>query len=193
MAGRLLVSDSDARLLERIHDGSEDALVELYRSSRKQVTAYVMRNSGNIEDAEDLLQEALVVLWERVRAGRYEHTARLETFIVATVKNMWLRRLARARRERPGDIDPDGTPDASPDPLDVLIEDEESQLIRDALETLGEPCRTLLLLFYWEELPMDVIAHRIGFANADTVKSKKYQCKKALAALLQQTPRGGDD
>ncbi|MGB6649412.1 MAG: sigma-70 family RNA polymerase sigma factor, partial [Bacteroidota bacterium] len=49
---------------------------------------------------------------------------------------------------------------------------------------LGEPCRTLLLLFYWEERSMGEIAVELGFANADTAKSKKYQCKKALEKLL---------
>ncbi len=193
MAGRLLFLDNDARILERIRQGEEDALVELYRTSRKQVTSYVLRNSGTIEDAEDLLQEALVVLWERVRAERFTLAAKLETFIVATVRNMWLRRLARLRRETPAITDPDGTPDPVPSVLEVLIEDEESQRVRDALETLGDPCRTLLLLYYWDELPMDEIAARLGFANAETAKSKKYQCKKALEALLRSGPAGGDD
>jgi DNA-directed RNA polymerase specialized sigma24 family protein len=67
-----------------------------------------------------------------------------------------------------------------------MIESEEAQIVRGALEKLGEPCRTLLLLFYWEELSMDEIAGRLGFANAETAKSKKYQCKKELQRLLKE-------
>jgi DNA-directed RNA polymerase specialized sigma24 family protein len=37
------------------------------------VTAFVLRNSGTQDDAEDMLQEALVILWERVRSGRFEY------------------------------------------------------------------------------------------------------------------------
>jgi RNA polymerase sigma factor (sigma-70 family) len=182
MKASLLFLSSDARVLDHIRKGDDEALVTLYQSSRRPVTAFVLRNSGTADDAEDMLQEALIVLWERVRSGRFSYDAKLDTFIFATAKNMWLRRLARARRELPGTPDAGATDD--PSPLEQMIETEEAQLVEAALRQLGEPCRTLLLLFYWEELPLEEIAARLGFLNADTVKSKKYQCKKALQQSL---------
>lgn len=176
----------DAHILEGIRRGDEDALVTLFRSNRRPITTYILRNSGTMDDAEDMLQEALVVLWERVRAGRYELTAKLDTFVFATVRNLWLRRLSRSRRESPSVIDTDAYPAGDASPLDLLVESEEAAVVRDALSRLGEPCRTLLILFYWEEASMDDIAVRLGFANADTAKSKKYQCKKALERLLKR-------
>jgi len=156
----------------------------LYRSNRKPVTAFVLRNNGTQDDAEDMLQEALVVLWERVRSGRFEYTAKLDTFVFATVKNMWMRRLFRKRREVPERENAGEKPDDALSALEDMITREESRIVREALDEIGEPCQKLLLLFYWEELPMDEIASRLGFANAETAKSKKYQCKKALQALL---------
>ena len=55
-----------------------------------------------------------------------------------------------------------------------------------AMETLGDPCKTLLLLYYWEEKSQEEIAAQMGFANAATVKSKKYTCKKILAKILKE-------
>ncbi len=190
MAGLLLYGD--ARILQLIRSGDENALVELYRSNRRSITAFVTRNSGSTDDAEDMLQEALIVLWERVRSGRFEPTAAISTFVYATVRNMWLRKLAASRREVRGDEDPDGQPDAGASPLEAMIGDEQAALIRDALDALGEPCRTLLLLFYWDELSMEEIAGRMGFANAETAKSKKYQCKKALESLLRRAGADND-
>jgi RNA polymerase sigma factor (sigma-70 family) len=177
---------ADARILEMLRQGDEEALVMLYRSNRKPVTAFVLRNNGTQDDAEDMLQEALIVMWERVRSGRFEYTAKLDTFVFATVKNMWMRRLFRKRHELPETQRPDDSPDGAASVLDDMIAGEESRLVKEALDELGDPCRNLLLLFYWEELPMDEIAARLGFANAETAKSKKYQCKKALQALLQE-------
>ncbi len=167
-----------------LRQGDEEALVMLYRSNRKPVTAFVLRNNGTQDDAEDMLQEALVVLWERVRSGRFEYAARLDTFVFATVKNMWMRRLFRKRHEVAGTQIVEDGPDDSLSALDEMISGEESRIVREALDRLGEPCRGLLLMFYWEELSMDEIAARLGFANAGTAKSKKYQCKKALEGLL---------
>jgi RNA polymerase sigma factor (sigma-70 family) len=177
--------NEDARILDQIRRGDEKALVKLYEMNERQVFAFVSRNNGSHEDAEDMLQEAVIVLWERVRTGRYEHTAKLSTFLFATVKNLWYRRLARTRREVPSDLD-DATASNDKSILDVMIEDEEAAMISSALTRLGDPCRRLLLLYYWEERSMEQIAEEMSFANADTVKSKKYQCKKALEKLLAE-------
>ena len=175
---------SDTRILDSIRRGNEEGLVTLFRSCRRQVTAHVLRNSGTTDDAEDILQEAVVVLWERVRTGTFEYAARLETFVFATAKNLWLRRLARKKREVPGLPSNNHAVDESASSLDLLIDSEEAALVHEALERLGEPCKTLLLLYYWEERTMSEIAVELGFANADTAKSKKYQCKKALEKVL---------
>jgi RNA polymerase sigma factor (sigma-70 family) len=181
----LLFLNDDARILDQIRKGKDEALVRLYAMNERQVTSYVTRNNGSQDDAEDMLQEALVVLWERVRTGRYEHTAKISTFVFATVKNMWLRKIARSKREIASDMQNDLTPSNDGSVLDDMIETEEAEAVSAALNALGDPCRQLLLLYYWEELSMDEIAMQMNFANADTVKSKKYQCKKALRQLLR--------
>jgi RNA polymerase sigma factor (sigma-70 family) len=186
MSPPLFFLSSDARVIDLIKKGDEEALVILYEANRRPISSFVVRNSGTPQDAEDMLQDALIVLWERVRAGKFEYTAQLGTFIFATVRNMWLRRLARLRREVPSELDPDTNPANEISPLEMMIEDEQASLVREALDKLGEPCRKLLLLFYWEELSMEQIAEQLGFANAETAKSKKYQCKKSLEKLLKE-------
>ena len=185
MKASLFFLTTDARMLDLIRKGEEEALVTLYQSNRKPILSYITRNNGTADDAEDLLQEALIVLWERVRSGRFEYHAKLGTFVFGTVKNMWLRRLARMKRESPARLNPDEHADGGGSLLDDLIENERVLLVRSALEKLGEQCRKLLLFFYWEELSMEEIATHMGFANADTVKSKKYQCKKELEKIVR--------
>jgi RNA polymerase sigma factor (sigma-70 family) len=136
-----------------------------------------------------MLQEALVILWERVRDGRFEYTARLSTFVVGTVRNLWLRRLARARRESPSPGTIDAAADPGDSPLDIVIDGERTRAVHEALQKIGEPCRAILLLFYWEQATMEEIANRLGFANAETAKARKYQCKKSLQHILNAYER----
>jgi RNA polymerase sigma factor (sigma-70 family) len=185
MAASLFFLNQDAKILDMIRSGNDEGLVMLYEANRKPIRAYVGRNSGTRDDAEDLLQEALIVLWERVRTNRFEYKSQLSTFIYATVKNMWRRRLARMRRETPADIEEDTGRIEDASALDIMVESEEAKMVLDALNSLGEPCKTLLILFYWEEKTMNEIAEQLRFANADTAKSKKYQCKKELQKLLK--------
>ncbi|HUI11470.1 MAG TPA: sigma-70 family RNA polymerase sigma factor [Bacteroidota bacterium] len=190
MAELLPFAGRDAALIDRIRKGEEDALLELYRDQRRAVESLVVRGGGRREDADDVLQEALVALWENVRTGRFSLSARLGTYIYATAKHIWFRRRARGRREIAGEaVDP---PDGGESPLEEAISEEEASIVRRALDELGEPCRTILLMFYWEEEPMESIAARLGMANADTVKSRKYQCKKALGELVKKRMSGND-
>jgi RNA polymerase sigma factor (sigma-70 family) len=183
MAGILPFASGDAGILDRIRMGDEGALEDLYRGNRRAIRALIRRNGGREEDAEDILQEALVTLWERVRSGRFQLTARPGTFLFAVARNMWLRRLARARREvKDPDID---TAHGDASPIELLVEQEEAEIVARAMGELGETCRKLLLLFYWEEKTMAEIAAELGMANADTVKARKYQCKRTLEALLK--------
>jgi len=186
MKPSLFFITSDAKILDLIRKGDEEALVTLFDSNRKPIAAYIIRNSGTTEDAQDVLQESLVILWERIRIGRFEYKAQLSTFIYATAKNLWSQRLRQKKHLSSAEIDPEAHQDQSPSVLDSLVATEQVELVRTALETIGEQCRKLLLLFHWEEQSMEEIAMRLGFANADTAKAKKYQCKKALERALSR-------
>jgi len=189
MAGSTLFLHDDARILDGMRRGDDQALVTLYRLCDGPVRRYVTGNNGTQDDADDMLQEALVILWERVRDGRFEYSARLSTFVVGTVRNLWLRRLARARREVPSPGPIEMAPDPDHSPLDSMIDLEQIRAVHDALRRLGEPCRAILLLFYWEQASMEEIAQRLGFASAETAKTRKYQCKKSLQQILRTHER----
>lgn len=185
MAASLFFLNNDAKILDSIRAGDDQGLVMLYEANRKPIRAFITRNNGTEDDAEDALQEAVIILWERVRANRFEYSARLSTFIYATVRNLWLRRLARMRHESPADIESQAGQIEDASSLDIMVESEEARIVHEALVTLGDPCKTLLILFYWEEKTMEQIAAALHFANAETAKAKKYQCKKALQKLLR--------
>jgi RNA polymerase sigma factor (sigma-70 family) len=186
----LFFFNEDSKLLEGLRNGDDSALEDLFYKNRRPIAALVTRNHGTVDDAEDVLQEALIILWERVHKGTYEYQAKLSTFIYATAKNIWLRRLARQRRELPSVQETFEIPVTDSNPIEELEENERIVAVQHAMEKIGNPCRDLLLLYYWEEQSMEEISRQLGFANADTVKSKKYQCKKALEKLVKKALGG---
>jgi DNA-directed RNA polymerase specialized sigma24 family protein len=64
---------------------------------------------------------------------------------------------------------------------------QNHQIVMQMMDTLGEKCRDILHLFYFESLDMASIAKQLNYNNADTVKAKKHQCFKQLQTefLLQ--------
>jgi RNA polymerase sigma factor (sigma-70 family) len=172
----------DEQILRMMQNGDQHALVLLYKQHAGAVQRYILRNSGSREDAEDLLQEALVVAWQNAQKPDFRLTSRWGTYLTAICKNLWLKQLKKNSRF---------TDEAQVSP-EKMSEPENSSRTMDlkkivaCVEQLDETCRKLLTLFYFEGLDMEQIALRVGFNNADTAKAKKYQCFKRLEQRVKQ-------
>lgn len=176
---------SDREVLRRIRANDRTVLGELFIVNEKPVTVYILKNGGSISDAQDYLQEAIILLWQKVNSGTLQLTAKINTYLFAIAKN---KSMAESRRKKKHDYDLTKLENISTNTngLTGIIEDEEKHAVQRALEDVGSPCKELLLMYYFEERKMAEIARLLKFANSDVVKAKKYQCKKTLEKLLKQ-------
>lgn len=175
-------SGKENQIIKQLRDGNQDALVDLYHDNYAMVRNYVLNNNGVQEDAEDLLQEALVVLWQNVRKPGFELTSKISTYIMAVVKNQWLKQLGKNKRMA-------GEEQISPylhSETPVAGKELDYKIVREALDEIGETCRNVLVMFYFDGFDMDTIAQNLGFNNSDTAKAKKYQCFKKLEELMKK-------
>ncbi|RZM02674.1 MAG: sigma-70 family RNA polymerase sigma factor, partial [Pedobacter sp.] len=88
---------TDETLLIGLAEGSDKALSQLYRQHYPMVSQLVINNSGSADDAQDIYQETLIVLFEKVSAGDFELNCQLKTFIYAVARRLWLKQLAQRR------------------------------------------------------------------------------------------------
>jgi RNA polymerase sigma factor (sigma-70 family) len=180
-----LIFFSDRQYIERIRLNDREVLGEIFLKYQGMVLNYVLKHGGKETDAEDILQEAIIVLWQKVNAGNFQLTSRLGTYLMGIAKNKWLAQLRKDKRLTSDDNREDPVDD-NPSSLERLLTDEKIKLVRRALEVIQPLCKKLLMLFYFEEKNMNDIAKIMNFANTDVVKSKKYQCKKALEEVIQK-------
>jgi RNA polymerase sigma factor (sigma-70 family) len=181
-------SGEENPLIERLRGGDQEVLVELYKSNFTMVKTYVARNNGVIEDAEDLLQDALVVLWQNVRKPEFELTSKISTYLMAICKNLWLKQLSKNSRMMGEELILPQAHSTSPGHGQSM----DLKKIGDALDEMGDTCRELLVMFYFDGYDMDAIAKNLGFNNADTAKAKKYQCFKKLEEIVKKRYRMSD-
>lgn len=175
----------DKQLLERIRKNDRTVLGEIYLKYEKQVFSYIISHGGNEDDAKDMLQEAIIVLWQKVNAGGFELSAQLSTFLIAVAKNKWRKEL-RKKSKMSNEPIPETGNNYNSDQLDDLLSLEKSDLIQKAFERIKPLCKKLLLLFYFEERSLEEITTILNFSNSNVTKSKKYQCKKSLELVLQK-------
>ena len=174
----------DRQIIERIKANDHSVLGELFLHYKKMVFTYIKSHGGCEADAEDMLQEAVIVLWQNVCSGKFELTSKIGTYLTAVAKNKWMAEM-RKRKKYSDDSLPELS-DGNPSSLDMLLEEEKIANIRRALEAIQPVCKKLLMLFYFEERSLEEIAGIMNFSNANVAKSKNYQCKKSLEAVLKR-------
>ncbi len=146
------------------------------------VKNYVIKNNGAQEDAEDLLQDSLIVLWQNVRKPEFELTSKPSTYIMAIVKNMWLKKLSKNSRMAGEELIKPENHSEITNPGQQM----DMQKLTEALDEVGDTCREVLTMFYFDGYDMNSIAEALNFANSDTAKAKKYQCFKKLEEILKK-------
>ena len=176
---------SDQEIIDRVRQNDRTVLGEIFLKYEKPVCTYVKRHGGNADDAEDILQETIIVFWQKAVNPDFELSAKLSTFLVAVAKNKWMAEMRKKNRQS-DNIERQELTDQGPSSLEIIMENEKINLIDQALSKLNKTCRDILMMYYFEERSMKNIAELLNFAGASVVKAKKYQCKKALEEILHQ-------
>jgi len=141
--------------------------------------------TGSIEAAEDVTQECFLVL---VRGTAFDsQRAALGTYLFGVARNLVFRRLRVSTRETEGLSE---TPDPT-ETLDAILALERSELVQRAIATLPPLQREAIILFEYEELPLENIATVTG-AQVGAIKARLQRARdslrKQLAPVLAPKP-----
>lgn len=167
----------DSEILLKVSQGDEKALTYLYKKYYRMMVKLIISNNGTEQEAKDIFQDALIVFWQKASKGELVLTSKLSTYLYSICLNLWRKELDR--KSRLSHEEKDGVEFQKND------RKEADRIIRECIEALGETCQKVLTYYYFDGLSMQQIAKRMGFANTDTAKSKKYKCKKRLDQLVK--------
>lgn len=178
---------TDREVILGILNNSEEALDKLYKAYFAMVLQLILNNNGDEDDAKDVYQEAIIVLYDKVKNGDFVLTSKLKTFLYSVSRRIWLKRLAQKSRKVGKITDYEAFLEVE----DVVEDFEEKEKHFDqmhaSLENLGEPCKTIIRDFYMIGLSMNDICEKFGYTNADNAKTQKYKCLQRLKKLFFNT------
>jgi RNA polymerase sigma factor (sigma-70 family) len=184
-------------ILEQLRLGKNEAFEYLYKKHYHTTEAYVKSNAGTVQDARDIFQEALLVLFKKTHDADFRLTSDLGSYIQAIVRNMWLYRLRtrRAHPEVPID-EPGRLPDVEDDHLGLILneqaQEEKHIAVKQLLETLKTDCQKLIEYVYYYQFSSTQIAELLGYAES-FVKVKKHRCMEALREKVKNHPAFNDE
>jgi RNA polymerase sigma factor (sigma-70 family) len=182
--------NSEQHVLAEIAAGDRTATEQIYRQHYHIVNGWLMKNGGDSADAADLFQEAMVVLFGKAQDPGFILTCSIGTYLFAVCKHLWYKKLQQQGRGPKILHSNIGTED---DDIGVAYEDDVKmhhereahyELLNNALEQIGEPCRSLLKAYYNDDKNMQEIAAAFGYTNPDNAKNQKYKCLTRLRKIF---------
>jgi RNA polymerase sigma factor (sigma-70 family) len=179
-----LKSDTSERLLlQGLAKNDKKAIETIYKENYNLVQALVINNSGNSEDAKDIFQETMIVLYEKVQSGTFELNCQIKTFVYSVSRRLWLKRLMQQNRFHLSDGHEESVS------VDEEMDEHEKRnteflMMERAMNGLGEPCKSLLEAFYLQKKSMQDIAGSFGYTNSENAKNQKYKCLMRLKKLF---------
>ena len=171
-------------LLRGLADNDAKSIEIIYKENFKMIQTFILNNNGTYDDARDIFQEAIIALYEKAKSESFVLTCQIKTYIYSICKRLWLKRLQQMGRFIPQTNLIEETVTVEED-LEMHEKRNADFAIMDrALNSLGEPCKSLLESYYLGKKGMNEIAIDFGYTNADNAKNQKYKCLMRLKKLF---------
>lgn len=185
------VKYTDVELITAISAGTDlnNAIQFIYRQHAEAISSFIRHYGGSEQDGDDIFQETVVAFIDVVRKGKFRMESNVRTFLTSIAKNCWFNELKKRdrsdHRHRQFEL---GREQNEPDIAQHINDWERKKQLRDLVGQLGDPCRKILMLFYYENLSMKEIVDHLPYENEQVVRNKKYKCLQQLTGLIKNNP-----
>lgn len=182
----MLKKHSDTKLIEGIRKGDDKSVNYLYDSFFDTIKSYVLKNTGTEDDAYDIFQDALMVLFKKIQLNNLEENTDVKGYVFGVSKNLWHEHLRKNRKnvemdkELVDDFDPSNL-------LDTPLE----QIVQRSFLKLKPECQEVLNMVIKGHDYIH-IAREMNYKSADYARRKKYLCKEALIKIVKADPEFSD-
>jgi RNA polymerase sigma-70 factor, ECF subfamily len=189
------MSELERTLLRRLRDRDERAFRELLEAHRDRVYNITYRMLGNRAEAEDVAQEVFITVFKTIETFREE--SKFSTWLYRVTVNHCKNRIKYLARRHDRDKDEldemsggvngaqVGTPVRAPQPDRALEGIQMEALLKEAIESLDEDHRTVVVLRDVEDLSIEEICEITELPDG-TVKSRLHRARLALRKKLQR-------
>lgn len=183
--------EQDRILLERLKENEQEAYLSLYHLYYPDLARYVLRNSGNKEDAEDVFQETLLILLHKIREKHFQLNAELKTFLYAINRNQWLKKLRSRHIPLPIDYAEHSDTIITED-IDIDVQQQQPESwIQRLFENITGHCVVLITRIFLKQHEPELLIKELGYKNNHTFQNQKYKCINQLRKAGKKFPLAG--
>jgi RNA polymerase sigma factor (sigma-70 family) len=189
---------SDKSILAGIKNRKDATLQYLYKEYYPQVQRIVNKHGGGEQDARDLFQEALIIIFNKLNSNNLVIKTSFHNYFIVLCRFIWFRQ-NNITLDHKTDDDPPAEPPASDTPTPGLDDDPGESVLRQYRENqyekiyqrhyrkLGRDCKKVLKSFF-KKKSFREIAARMNYSNEDYARRKKYLCMQQLLKMVNADP-----
>ena len=177
---------SDQIYLEGLANNDSAIIQSIYKKFVPKVVSYIRNNSGDEDQAQDVIQEVMILLFNQAKANKLQLTCPFDAYFFLLCKRKWLNELKKVSHKGVT-IDDDTT--STKEPTEELLAqtevfEEKQQLFDLMFQKLGDKCQELLKLSFTLK-SMEEVAEKLqvtyGYA-----RKKKSLCTGQLTQWIQE-------
>ena len=178
---------TDNEIIEKIKSDDQSGMTYLYKKNKKMVMSLVTRNSCSKDDAEDILQESMLIFWQKIKEDNLVMYSRISTYLYAIALNLLRKELKSKSRYSSEELD-----------SELIIEKDNSDereivtAIQTSINCLSDSCERVIRYYYIDGMNMNEIAQEMNFANSDVSKTKKLKCLISLKEIVKRNYKKED-
>ncbi len=159
---------------------------QLYLSAFPSVCRFVKTMGGTLDDARDVFQDGLVVLYEKNRSDKQAILVNEKAYLLGICKHLWYQKHRQQRKL----VSIENFPEAE---ISINGQTTVSSALLHYLERSGKKCMELLKAFYYDNLSMKELATRFGFSGERSATAQKYKClEKVRNSIKEQSLKKED-
>lgn len=176
--------NDEIKIFNGILKGDEKVLKDFYKKNFILIDRFIVKNSGKEEDSEDIFQDALITLYQKLQSDSFAITCSIHTYFYGICKNMWNKKLSRERKVSCCGKIEDIVLDIRATITDEIEQKEKEQLYRKHFANLTCKCKQIFTL-YFEGKSVKEIAQITNHSEGN-VRKKKFECKKYLIEMIEK-------
>jgi RNA polymerase sigma factor (sigma-70 family) len=168
-------SISDNTLLDKLKNEDNASFEVLYKFYFPSIATYIAHNFGSTEDAEDIFQEAIIVLLQKVRQTDFVLTASLKTYLFAIARNLWLKRLRDNKLITVDNFD-NYQGQSETIAFELKVEPTKEEKVASWMTKITENCQRILKAIFFYKESMGSLMQKMGWKNKHTAANQQYKC-----------------
>jgi len=185
-----MIHYSDEAILEGLRLRSDYIINFIYKEYFPLIKFLVYENGGSGEDAEDVFQDGIIIIYNKISLNELKLTCSFKTYMYSVCRNLWLQKLGKRKAIFDKLTDVEDFIDLPQDLLKEasIAEAEMHRIIQIHFLSLPDDCQKVLKLFL-KNIPLRDIAGIMGFKTENYAKTRKYLCKEELKKRIADDPR----